>query len=202
MEHMPTTAIFVDPQCPFAWITFQWLQEVRRVNGLEIRLELMSLSCLNEGRELDPWYRTYNDEAWAAARVAAALLKSPEASLWPTFYEVFGGRRHVQGIRDNPLNLERTISELGLPADLLEAAAEPRWDRDLRERTARAIIDRDGVAGTPMLHLHGRSFFGPVLTEVPHGADAVRLWDAIDVLSRTAGFSSLTTERSDELQTS
>jgi len=35
-----------------------------------------------------------------------------------------------------------------------------------------------------------RSFFGPVLTEIPRGAEAVSLWGAVDTLAAARGFSS------------
>jgi hypothetical protein len=196
----PSATVFVDPQCPFAWITAQWLFEVRRHTDLTVDVQLMSLSCVNEGRHLDEWYRQYNDEAWAAARVAAALLGSDRASMWPRFYETYGHRRHVDGLRDNPSNLVTTVHALGLPADLLDAAGDSSWDDDLRRRTAVALAGRDD-GGTPMLHVRERSFFGPVLTEIPRGADALHLWDAFDTLAGARGFSALTTERSDELHT-
>lgn len=202
MTQQPATSatVFVDPQCPFAWITAQWLFEVSRLSDMTVDLQLMSLSCVNEGRDLDDWYRQYNEDAWAAARVAAALLDSDRASMWPRFYEDFGHRRHVDGLRDNPANLAKTIAELGLPADLLDAAGDRLWDDNLRSRTAAAVAGRaDG--GTPMLHLRGRSFFGPVLTEIPRAEEAVELWRAVETLASATGFSAMTTERSHELHT-
>jgi len=199
-QPIPAATVFVDPQCPFAWITAQWLHEVGRHTDLAVDVQLMSLSCVNEGRDLDDWYRRYNDDAWPAARVAAALLDSDRASTWPRFYETYGHRRHVDGLRDNRANLARTVAELGLPTALLEAAGNSSWDDNLRRRTETAVAGRtDG--GTPMLHVRERPFFGPVLTEIPRGAEAVTLWVAVDTLAGARGFSALTAKRSDELDT-
>jgi 2-hydroxychromene-2-carboxylate isomerase len=196
----PSVTVFVDPQCPFAWITAQWLLEVARHTGLAVDVALMSLSCVNEGRDLDEWYRQYNEDAWAAARVAAALLDGEHAAMWPRFYQTYGYRRHVDGLRDNPTNLATTIADLAMPADLLDAAGDSCWDDELRRRTAAALAGRtDG--GTPMLHAHDRAFFGPVLTQIPRGPAAVDLWNAVDTLAAAHGFSAITTERSDELHT-
>lgn len=140
---LPSVTVFVDPQCPFAWITYQWLRQAERGQAVEVTVELMSLACVNEHQDLDPDYRAYNDDSWAAARVSAALLASAEAHRWPDFYDAYGRRRHVEGLRDNPANIAASLRELGLPADLGNAARDPSWDADLRARTQEAVAGVD-----------------------------------------------------------
>lgn len=197
----PRVAIYVDPTCPFAWITSKWLAEVEQHAGLEVRRELMSLSVVNEGRELDAWYRDYNEGAWRPARVAAALLASAHAERWTDFYETFGQRRHVGGLRDDAQNIALTLDELQLPAGLAGAAEETSWDADLRARTkiATALLSDDG--GTPIVRIGDRGFFGPVLTAVPRGDAAVRLWHAVSTLATIPSFSELKGARDEHLQT-
>jgi hypothetical protein len=85
----------VDPSCPFAWITWQWLTEVERLDRVELELRLLSLSVVNEQRPLDAWYRHFNDDAWAPARVMAAAADRCGAGAARQFYEAFGRRFHV-----------------------------------------------------------------------------------------------------------
>lgn len=193
---------YLDPACPFAWITSSWLAEVETKSGLAVRRELMSLSVVNEARELDAWYRDYNERAWRPARVAAALLASPHADLWPAFYEAFGHRRHVRGLRDDAQNVALTLHELGIPARLAHAAEDSSWDADLRNRTKAATAPLTGDGGTPILHIADRGFFGPVLTAVPRGDAAVRLWQAVSILAASPSFSEIKGAREDELHTS
>lgn len=193
--------VYLDPTCPFAWIASRWLHEVATTTGLRVRRELMSLSVVNEGRELDEWYRDYNERAWRPARVAAALLASSDAHRWPDFYEAFGRRRHIDGLRDDARNITLTLDELGLPAGLADAAEDEGWDDDLRRRTATATAPLS-EGGTPALHIGGRGFFGPVLTAVPRGDDAVRLWEAVSILATTEAFSEIKGARHEQLQTS
>jgi hypothetical protein len=44
--------LYVDPCCPFAWIAYQWLAEVRRHRAVEVGLHLMSLPMLNEHQSI------------------------------------------------------------------------------------------------------------------------------------------------------
>ncbi len=200
----PTSRIdvFVDPTCPFAWITSQWLDQVAAETDIVVRLRLMSLSALNEGRELSEWYRRYNDRAWRPARCAAALSASLDADRWPDFYRTFGARRHVSGVRDDDANLAATLAELDLPPTLLRACDDPWWDDDLRNRTQLAVAPLDTDGGTPVVHFDGAAFFGPVLDRIPQGSDAVDLWRAVRVLGATAGFAEIKRGRAERLVTS
>ena len=48
--------------------------------------------------------------------------------------------------------------------------------------------------GTPIITFgppDGPSFFGPVISRVPHGAEALALWEAVETLGRHPGLSEL-----------
>lgn len=198
---LPSVTVFVDPQCPFAWITYQWLRQAERGQAVEVTVELMSLACVNEHQDLDPDYRAYNDDSWAAARVSAALLASAEAHRWPDFYDAYGRRRHVEGLRDNPANIAASLREFGLPADLGNAARDPSWDADLRARTQEAVAGVDPPGGTPITRIGTRAYFGPVLTAIPDVEDSVRAWTALATLATIPGMASFSTQRDEHLTT-
>ena len=68
----PVVDLWVDPACPWAWMTSRWLVAVTQVRQIDLRWHLMSLSVLNEGRDLPADYRTLMDGSWAPVRVLAA----------------------------------------------------------------------------------------------------------------------------------
>ncbi|MFO1536474.1 MAG: hypothetical protein ACKOVH_01395, partial [Actinomycetota bacterium] len=75
------------------------------------------------------------------------------------------------------------------------AAAVDDEDQDsvLRSDTATALGRTGPDVGTPILTFgpdtdRENSLFGPVISRIPRGADAVALWDAVRTLAATPGF--------------
>ena len=91
--------IYVDPCCPFAWITSCWMVQVASQRPVRLEHRLVSLSVINENRELDEWYRGFNDRAWGPARVLAAVHAGHGAEAATAFYEAFGNRFHYSATR-------------------------------------------------------------------------------------------------------
>ena len=197
--------VYVDPSCPFAWITSRWLAEVERLGAIDLEVRLLSLSVVNEQRQLDAWYREFNDHAWGPARVMAATLATHGRVAGRRFYEAFGETFHVA--LDTADDLDRdaisasALVDAGLPADLIAAATDATWDDTLRAITS-AAIDSVGLdVGVPVVAINGTISSGPVLSSVPRNEQAVALYDAMRTLAYEPGFMRMERARCGELQT-
>lgn len=177
-----------DPICPWAWITSRWVLEVEQVRDVTTRWHVMSLSMLNEGRDLSPDYKESMRRAIGPVRICtAARIEYGEEIVLP-LYTALGTRFHN---RHEPRELDTVkaaLADAGLPESLVEAADSEKYDDALRASHDDGM-NRVGLeVGTPVIAVGDTAFFGPVVTPIPRGEAAGRLWDGVLLVANTDGF--------------
>jgi 2-hydroxychromene-2-carboxylate isomerase len=177
-----------DPICPWAWMASRWIMEVEKVREVDVRWHVMSLSVLNEGRDLPENYRDLMDRAWAPVRVVVAAQQLHGDKVVKPLYDALGTRIHPGGNQDFGQVVAEALDEVGLPADLARYADSDEYDEQLRASHAEGIGLVGEDVGTPVVAFDGTAFFGPVVTPAPKGEAAGRLWDGCVLVASTPGF--------------
>jgi predicted DsbA family dithiol-disulfide isomerase len=186
-----SVTVYLDPICPFAWITSRWLVELETLGKITLDVRVMSLPMLNEHRELDDWYREFNDRGWGPARVCAAAAEEHGPGAVRGLYDALGSRIHLGRNRDYTEVVPKALAEVGLPATLADAAHSSERDHLLRAAHREIEAVAGELVGTPTVVVDGRGLFGPVLTSVPRGDEAVRVLDGVCLLAGSRHFAEL-----------
>jgi hypothetical protein len=198
---MTGVEVFLDPSCGWSWITSRWIAEVAPHRDLTVTWR--SFSC--EIRDDQSVPGTCSEAAIKAHAVGRRMLRIFEAAraqagedAVDALYAQWGRRYFAGGPATADALFDECLAACRLDADLRCAAEDESWDAPIRDAMEVAAAFCGAKTQTPTVVVaadppHG--FKGPVMASAPTGTAAVRLWDAIQVVSSEPGFFELTRPR-------
>lgn len=204
MSEQSDVEFFWDPVCPWAWLTSRWVDEVATLRGLSVDWRFISLRLLNSHKD----YATDFPDGYIAGhgtgqkllRVAAAIREAEGSASMGALYSQFGGDIHVRRRRKEmtenwEAGFPDYLRSVGIGEQYLGAANDERWDATLQADTDEALSRTGRDVGTPIISFRRNgvthSFFGPVISRVPRGEEALRLWDAVWEIATFPGLAEL-----------
>jgi 2-hydroxychromene-2-carboxylate isomerase len=184
-----------DPRCPFAWITSRWILEVEKVRDVDVAWHVMSLSYLNEDKDVSDDYRQKLQDGWGPVRVLMAAQEHVGSEALLPLYTAMGELIHLQKAGTTPEMAAAALAAAGLPAELVDAWGDDSYDEAIKKSHHQGMDQVGDDVGTPTIAFAGTAFFGPVLSRIPRGEDAGRIWDACVALSAYPDFFELKRSR-------
>ena len=195
---MTAVEVYVDPSCPWARITWCWLQDVAPQRDLEVSFRSYCLEIRDDYGVAPTVPENLREAALAGHALSHRLLRIFEAArvtagegAVDAMYDAWGARFFASGARRDDSLLAECLTVCGLdPSEFLDAADDAKWDQPILEAMEVAYSFGGPKTQTPTIVVrddppHG--FKGPVMAPAPTGDDAARLWDALMVLSRDPG---------------
>ncbi|MDR1634702.1 MAG: hypothetical protein LBS27_07265 [Bifidobacteriaceae bacterium] len=198
---MKTAQFWFDPICPWTYVTYQWLTEVRAVREIQILPRLLSLHYLNRDRKNPPHAESHL-ASLALERFLAFVRQEQGDPAMEQAYQLIANALFIDRAKADSDLVARTAHALGLderPA--VAAAGDSSWDQVILvdHEAAMGLVGSD--VGSPVIAIEGGpAFFGPVLARSPRGEDAGRVWDGCQLLAQHPDFFELKRTRGPDVK--
>ena len=201
---MADLEFFFDPVCPWAWITSRWVSEVQQLRDYDVQWRFISLAVLNDDLVADwytPSYRASHVAGLYSLRVCDAVRMSEGNQAVARLYTALGtafhnDQRRPEMTADGRKFMTTLLHAAGFETGLASEMDNEVHDSFIRDETALALKRTGKDVGTPILTFKPGadkegSFFGPVISTIPRGDEAVRLWDAVELIATSSGLAEL-----------
>ena len=199
---MSGVSFFVDPSCPWAWVTSRWLVDVAPARDLTITWKSYCIEIRDE-YDLAPGFPSeHRALGLAAHELSHRMLRVFEAvraeagepavgALYTEWGPRYFGTDHSVLVAGGVSLIDDCLAACELDPSLADAQHDDKWDAQIIESMQIAYAFAGQKAQTPTIVVESDppyGFKGPVMCEAPTGEEAVRFWDAIQVIAEHQGF--------------
>lgn len=201
---MSDVDFFFDPVCPWAWITSRWVSEVQQLRTYDVQWKFISLKMLNKDLDyskMPAGYAEVHAAGTQGLRVAARARAEQGNEAVGKVYTALGLSFHNRQERDAMVadphaHLVSLLKSAELPTEWADSYNDELFDALIADETKMALERTGKDVGTPILTFrpgtpNEGSFFGPVISTIPRGEEALRLWDAIETIATASGMAEL-----------
>jgi hypothetical protein len=185
---MTPVELWFDVGCQWTWLTAEWVRQVAPHRDLDVRWRVYSLTLRKLGdRPAEP------DSSFTlgAARMLEAVWSDHGDQVIGPLYERVGRSVHEEHAERGRDLLAYALQTCDLDPAYADAAADPRWDAEVRG----SMADGDRLAGAdvavPILAVGDNpqwAYGGPVVSQRLDDAAALRVWDAFAALAAEPAF--------------
>ena len=196
---------FFDPVCPWAWITSRWVVEVQEHRNYTVSWKFISLKILNQDKmdysAMPVGYKDVHAAGTSCLRVAAKARSAAGNDAVAKVYTALGFSLHNKQERelfvaDIEGHIAGLLKSAGLHVEWASAVHDETFDRLIADETALGLGRAGKDVGTPIITfnpggLKEASFFGPVISTIPRGEEATKLWDAIETIATSSDMAEL-----------
>ena len=199
---MTDVEVFVDPSCPWAWVTSRWIREVAPARDLTVFWRSNCLEIRDDYDVAPTVPDEFRKQALEGHAISHRMLRIFEAARAEAgedavdrLYSAWGRSYFVLKRQKTTELLANCVAAAGLHAGLAEAAGDEGWDVPIRDAMEVAYAFGGPRTQTPAIVVRAdppHGFKGPVMAPAPTGPSALALWDAIQVLSEHQGFFEIT----------
>lgn len=202
---MTGVEFYVDPSCPWAWITSRWITEVAPLRDLDVTWKSYCLEIRDEYGVAPTVPESHREQAIAAHAISHRMLRIFESvrvshgeDMVDRLYTEWGRRFFRRDAATGDALLRDCLEACGVDRSVIAAADEEKWDTLIVESMDVAYSFAGPKAQTPTIVVRSdppHGFKGPVMSPAPTGEAAVRMWDALVTLSAEPGFFEITRPR-------
>lgn len=181
---------WLDPICPWCWLTSRWIDDVAPHRDLTINWRSISLMQKNELQPDSPFYEKAN-HTLGLLRVFETVKTAHGNEAAGRFYTALGTHIHI---KQDPLVAPAVaLADAGLDAVHADAYANVELDALIRSEMEAGLALVGNDVGTPIIGFDNQDgnrvgFFGPVISRRLNQQDALDMWDGMMLMGRVDSF--------------